>query len=629
MSANTDDRAEPVKASPSNWSLIRRMLGLAWHYRWGCIQMITLHLSLQVLMLAGLNYLGVAVDYLNWRLLGDQKEPSWPLGFAPPGEWSGMQVMFFIAGLLVAMTITHGLLGYFATVKTADLVNKQIVVDLRARVYDKMQRLSFRFFDANASGSIINRVTGDVQAVRMFIELVVIQIAQVAISLTIALTYMFSKHVMLTLACMASTPVLWALAVWFSRIVRPAYMKNRELEDDMVLRVSENLQGVRVVKGFARQEDQVEWFGEANNKVKTQKRWIFWRMSGFIPTIHLFTHLNLVVLVGYGGYLAATEQIAIGTGLLVFWQLLRQFSNQVGMIAQIANSVQQSLVGAERVFEVLDEPVEIASPDEAVELGIASGCVKFDNVTFGYDREAPVLEEVSFVAKPGECIAILGATGSGKSTLLSLIPRFYDIQEGSVRVDGHDVRDLDLDQLRRSIGLVFQESFLFSNTVAANIAFGHPEATRDQIERAAKVAAAHEFIEQLPKGYDSVIAEGGSDLSGGQRQRLAIARAVLLEPRILLMDDPTAAIDPETEDEILRAMDSAMEGRTTFVVAHRLSTLRRSDRVIVLQKGRIVQVGTHEELMKTKGHYRWAANSQIADERSRSLLGMEIAGGEI
>jgi ATP-binding cassette subfamily B protein len=283
----------------------------------------------------------------------------------------------------------------------------------------------------------------------------------------------------------------------------------------------------------------------------------------------------------------------------------------VANLSAVANSIQQSFSGARRVFEILDAPVEIENSSKALPLPKARGAVEFQDVSFGYVPDRQVLSNVSFAVEPGECVAILGTTGAGKSTLLSLIARFYDPTRGRVLIDGHDVRDLALDDLRSNIGLVFQESFLFSNTVAANIAFGHPEATREAIERAAKIAAAHEFIRELPQGYDTVLGEWGSDLSGGQRQRLAIARAILLDPPILLLDDPAAAIDPHTEHEILLAMEQAMRGRTTFVIAHRLSTLRHAQRVIVLEQGRIVQTGTHAELMDEAGHYREAAAIQL------------------
>jgi len=330
--------------------------------------------------------------------------------------------------------------------------------------------------------------------------------------------------------------------------------------------------------------------------------------------VGFLTQINMIVLLAYGGTLVFQGQLALGTGLVVFAGLLQQFSGQVANIANIANRVQQSLIGARRVFEVLDAPVEVSTKPDAVQLPRVRGAVRFDQVGFEYKEMEPTLKGINFSVEPGEAVAIVGATGAGKSAMVGLIPRFYDVTSGRLTLDNIDVRDIDLDDLRRNIGIVFQESFLFSNTVAANIAFGHPEATREQIEKAARVAAAHDFITELPRGYETVLGEGGVDLSGGQRQRLAIARAVLLEPAILLLDDPTAAIDPETEHEILEAMQGAMEGRTTFIVAHRLSTLRRADKVVVLERGALVQTGTHEELMSRPGLYQRLARLQIVDD---------------
>jgi ATP-binding cassette subfamily B protein len=356
-------------------------------------------------------------------------------------------------------------------------------------------------------------------------------------------------------------------------------------------------------------------YEKLNSSVLSQQYKIFWWVSLFSPTAGFLTRINTTVLLSYGGYLVATDRLPLGAGLVVFAGLLDQFAGQVNNVATIVNSVQQSLIGARRVFEILDAKIEVKTAAEAVRRPKLEGAVRFEDVSFEYGKQDPVLHAITLEVKPGECVAILGATGAGKSVLMGLIPRFYDVSKGRLLIDGVDVRHMHLDDLRRNIGTVFQESFLFSNTVAANIAFGHPDATQAQIEKAARIAAAHEFILGLPKGYETVLGESGNSLSGGQRQRLAIARAVLLEPAILLLDDPTAAIDSETEHEIFEALDRAIEGRTTFIVAHRLSTLRRADLIIVLENGRIVQRGTHTELIKVPGPYLHVANLQLVDGR--------------
>jgi len=612
---------DPDERGAPGGSLVRRLLGLAWSYRGGCLRVLGIQFVILTLGISGLGFTGLGIDYLQSVLVPASPSPRWPFGIHPPQGAGPTTVMLWIAGGVLIIAVIRSGLTALDTIWMAELVQGRIVPELRARVYDKLQRLSFRFFDANATGSIINRVTGDVQQVRMFVDGVLMQGIVMLLSLGIYLAYMLAIHPGLTAACLAPSPLIWWISRRFSRKVRPAYQRNRQLVDDLVLAVAENVQGQSVIKGFALQEAEIRRFARANDHVRDQQQWVFDRVSVFTPLIGLLSQTGLVILLAYGGWLVIQGRIPLGTGLVVFAGMLQQFAGQIANIANIADSLQQSLTAAGRVFEILDAPVEIRNPANPVPLARARGEVEFRDVAFGYDGSPSVLSGVSFVATPGSCIALVGATGAGKSALLGLIPRFYDAIAGSVRIDGHDVRDYAVDALRRNIGLVFQESFLFRASIAANIAFGNPDATAEQIERAARTAAAHEFIHRLPKGYDTLLGEGGADLSGGQRQRLAIARALLLEPPILILDDPTAAIDPETEEEILGAMEGAMKGRTTFVVAHRLSTLRRADHILVLDRGRIAERGSHRELMaRPEGIYRRTAILQMTDKESRRRI---------
>jgi ATP-binding cassette subfamily B protein len=496
---------------------------------------------------------------------------------------------------------------------TARLSQGEIVPALRAQLYAKLQRLSFSFFDQHGSNSIFNRVTGDVQNTRLFVDGVLLQGINLVLTLAAYAFFMWRIQPVLTLACLSvSLPLAW-LAHFYSARLRPGYLQNRELTDNLILLFSESVRGMQTVKGFATEPNQIRRFEEANVQVSAQQRRIFWDLSIFTPGTQMLSQLSLVILFAFGGWLYVQGKIPLGGGMLVFAGLLQQFTAQVANISTIANSVQQSLAAARRVFEVLDTPVAVQSRPGATKPGQLTGRMVFENVTFGYHADQPVLTGVSFTAKPGQVVGIFGMTGSGKSSLLSLLPRFYDPSAGRILADGKDLRELDLDAFRRQIGIVYQESFLFSNTVSANIAFGHPQATMEQIERAARIASAHEFIQALPHGYETVLGESGVDLSGGQRQRLALARALLMQPPILILVDPTASVDARTENEIVSALREAMAGRTTFVVSGRLNLLRRADIILVLEDGRLTQSGTHEELVIRPGPYHDTAELQIMD----------------
>jgi ATP-binding cassette, subfamily B, bacterial len=598
--------------------LLRRLLSLSWRYWRQCIAVFAYQVVLLALGVAGLGLSGLAIDVIRRALEPGAPAARWPLGIVSPA-WPTLGLLCLLGGLVLAAAAARALLNYRYAVAAGELLQMRLVPELRTSVFDKLQRLSFRFFDQNASGSIFNRVTGDVQSVRSFVDGVLLQGAIMLLSLVVYLAYMLRTHVVLTLACLALTPLLWLSTNLFARWVAPVYRKSRELSDRMLLAMSEGVTGIQVTKVFGREQAELARFAAHNDLVRDQQRAIFVRVSRFGPTIDYISQLNIGVLLLYGGSLVARRAMTLGD-LIVFAGLLQQFSAQVSSTAGIVNTLQQSLTGARRVFEVLDAPLEVEDPREPREPRELTGRLRFEHVEFGYAPEQPVLTDLSFEIEPGACVAVLGATGAGKSTLLSLIPRFYDPTRGRILLDGVDLKDLALDYLRRNIGLVFQESLLFKNSVAQNIAFGNPDASREQIEHAAKIAGAHDFILELPQGYDSVLEEGAVNLSGGQRQRLAIARALLLQPKILLLDDPTTAVDAQTEHEVLAAMDAAIEGRTTLIVANRLSTLRRADWILVLDGGHVVERGTHAQLLQNRGIYYRAASLQAADQDSIILL---------
>jgi ATP-binding cassette subfamily B protein len=603
---------QPKEPEASHFRLILRLLGLAWRYRWGCFQTLASQLLLLALGMVGIALAGLGIDTLRHAVDPATRPPEWPAFLQPPAHWSPLTTLTSVAAAILGLALLRLGLGYLNGVWFGELLQGRLVVDLRAQCYDKLQRLSFSFFDSNTGSSLINRIGGDIQWTRLFIDGVLFQVILLVVSVAASLGYMLSIHVRLTLACLATTPLVWIASALFSRTVKPAYKESSDLNDKLVQRLAESIRGMRVIKAFSREAAELERFEKANRSLRDQQRWIFKRVSLFVPAILFLSQANILVLLAYGGTLAVRGEIGIGTGLVAFAAILQQFSGQLAGIGNIANTAQQCLRAAARVFEILDTPIHIESPAQPVQLPNLRGGLRFENVCFDYGKE-PVLQDLCFEVQPGQCVAIVGPVGSGKSTLLSLIPRFYDPTAGSIQLDGVDLRQLELSTLRKKVGLVFQESFLFSTTIAANIAFGKPDATAEQIERAARIASAHEFITALPEGYDTILGEAGVGLSGGQKQRLALARAILLDPALLLLDDPTAAVDPETEHEIASAMESAMQGRTTFIVAHRPGMLQRASLILVLNRGRIVQSGTHESLLREPGYYRDTVLLQTAE----------------
>jgi ABC-type multidrug transport system fused ATPase/permease subunit len=592
----------------SNLRILARLFAVAWEHRRRCAALLAVQVLLLGLNVVGLGWSGVALDTVHHALDPSAAAPRLVFGLQ---QLSAASAIAVIAAAVLAIGLLRTWLNYHYAVGVADLVQGCMVPAIRARVYEKLQSLSFRFFDRHDSGSLLNRVTSDVQALRSFVDAVLIQALVMLLALGIYGAYMFRRHAGLTLLCLATTPLLWVVTARFSRRVLPAYQRSRACMDELILGVSEMVQGVQVIKGSAAETNVLAEFAAKNAAVRDGQRTIFRQLSRYTPSVDLLVHTNVVCLLLCGALLVRRGQLSVGD-LVVFAGLLQQFSSHVTNMSTIVSTLQESLTGARRVFEVLDAPAEVVSPARPRQLA-AAGALRFEHVSFGYEPGRMVLHDLDFTVQPGQWIALFGAAGAGKSTLLSLIPRFYDVSAGRICIDGCDVRELDLAALRRSSAVVFQETFLFSHTVAANIAFGHPQASAAQIERAARIACAHEFIARLPHGYDTLLGEDATNLSGGQRQRLAIARAILSDPRILLLDDPTAALDAETALDILSSLTAAAAGRTTFLVTHRPALLRQADRILVLERGRIVQAGRHAELCNTPGPYRDALRLHEAE----------------
>lgn len=506
-----------------------------------------------------------------------------------------------IAGLLLALTLARGIF-FFGQNYFSEVASQGVSYDVRNQLYRHWQRLSFSYHDHAQTGQLMTRALSDVEMLRFFTGRGVLNLVMILVMFVGTAALLFAMNWKLALASLAMSPFLTYTALRFSRAIRPLQSQVQQRFAQVTTVVEENLSGMRVVKAFAREPYEIAKFDGANDDLFQANVAVFRTRAWSVPLMDTLGNLSTVVVLWFGGTLVISgdltfgDLVAFNTYLALLVMPLRRLGFLIGMVARAA-------VSAERVFEVLDTPSDVVEKPDAYALPTIRGEVRFDHVSFGYSRAQLALRDVSFVAQPGQVIALLGATGSGKSTIINLIPRFYDVTEGRITVDGHDIRDVTLESLRRQIGIVLQETTLFTGTIRENIAYGVPDAPESEIVRVAKAARAHDFIMSFPNGYDTLVGERGVTLSGGQRQRVAIARALLMDPRILILDDATSSVDMETEYLIQQALQALMQGRTSFVIAQRVSTVRNADLILVLDDGKVIAAGTHAELLQTSAEY--------------------------
>ncbi len=493
----------------------------------------------------------------------------------------------------------------------AEWIGGHIGYDLRNRLYDHIQHLSFSYHDHSQTGQLISRCIEDVRAVQNFIGGSLVHLAQMSFLLVGALTLMLLANWKLTLIAILPLIPLTIITLDFGKRITELFFKVDTLLGDLSARLQENVLGVQVVRAFAREPHEIRRFDETNRAYYRARLKVIGEWSKVMPTTDLLVTLGTILILFFGGRMVLAGTMTIGE-IVAFNAYLVMLASPAQELTWLVNAAGEAGAGARRVLEVLETPPEIASPPGAVVLPTLRGEVEFRDVSLKYqDEKRDSLTDINLSVAPNQIVALIGPTGSGKTSLVNLIPRFYDVSEGAVLVDGHDVRAVDLTSLRRQIGIVLQTSLLFSDTIAANIAYGRPDASMDEIIAAAQAAQAHDFILSFEKGYETVVGERGVTLSGGQRQRIAIARALLMDPRILILDDSTSSVDTQTEALIQQALERLMEGRTTFVIAHRLATVRRADLIVVMDRGRIVQTGTHEQLLAQGGLYREIHDLQL------------------
>jgi ATP-binding cassette, subfamily B, multidrug efflux pump len=519
-------------------------------------------------------------------------------------------LIIIAAVIIVAASVLNGIVGYFNRYLT-QVVSQKISYDIRNAVYDHLQRLSFAYYDRQQTGQLMSRATVDIEAVRMFLSEGLLNILSTVLLLTGIGILLLIIDWQLALMTLAFMPLIVWITFMLGRRMQPLWMKVQQLMAALGVTLQESLAGIRVVKAFSRQQQEQEKFSRDAEKLYQAQVGTARIMAINMPMMTFLMSLPTALVIWYGGRQVIAGSISVGTivQFIVYLGLLSMPIRRLGMITAMLS---RFISAGERILEIFDTQSLVEEKPEAISLGKLKGAVSFEHVSFSYDTDAAALEDISFKVEPGQTVALIGGSGSGKSTVIHLIPRFYDVTGGKICVDGIDVRDVSLASLRQNVGIAQQDVFLFSATVKENIAFGVPNASMERIIEAAKTAQIHDFIQSLPEKYNTWVGERGVTFSGGEKQRIVIARALLLDPSILILDDSTSSVDAETEHLIRKALEELIKGRTTFIITHRLPIIKNADLILVLKDGRIAERGKHAELMELNGLYKQTYLSQLA-----------------
>ena len=533
------------------------------------------------------------------------------------GKAVSTQTLTYLALALLGASLLRGLMD-FARTYTTDSLSQKVSYDLRNRFYDKLQHLSFAYHDKEHTGDLMSKATADVEAIRRFVNMGLVRALEVVVRVVALLAILIFLNWELTLISLAFVPFIVIRSTMVMGKLRRMWLEVQIRMGEAVTILQENLVGIHVVKAFASEEYEKRKYAKKAQELK-EEYFQSERLQGTNSAwMTLFFTSGLGLILWYGGLEVIRGDLTAG-GLTKFILYMSQVTFPIRMTSFIINSFSRAISSGQRIFDVLDAESPVVDKPGAKVLQRAQGHVDFENVSFAYEARMPALQHLSISAKPGQITAILGAPGSGKSTIVNLLPRFYDVSEGRITIDGGDIREFTLESLRQNVGIVQQDVFLFSATIHDNIAYGVKNATREDVVRAATVAQLHDHIDSLPDGYDTWVGERGATLSGGQRQRLSIARSILIDPPVLILDDSTSSVDVQTERMIHRAMVNVMKNRTTFVIAHRLSTVREADLIVVLKDGRIAEQGPHEALLAANGIYRDIYDLQLQPQEEMLL----------